>query len=355
MNMKPDRKKILITGGAGFIGSALVRFIMKNTGHDVINVDSLTYASNLSAVEGFIVHDRYRFYCVDICNKNSLREVFKTERPDWVMHLAAETHVDRSISSPVKFINTNILGTYNILEISREYWEDLDLNKRKNFRFHNISTDEVYGDLSGPDGYFRESTPYAPSSPYSASKASADHLVRAWHRTYQLPILVTNCSNNYGPYQFPEKLIPLTISRALSGLTIPIYGDGRQVRDWLFVDDHVEALLLVISMGQVGQTYNIGGSNEYTNLEVVSKICNCLSSKAKENIKKLNAGIHNYMDLIEFVEDRPGHDKRYAIDSSFIQKNLGWKPKESFKTGIEKTVDWYLENQEILQSDILKK
>ncbi len=331
--------KFLITGGAGFIGSAVVRYLMSETSHTVINVDKLTYAGNLCSIESVSSSDFYFFEKVDICNIKELRRVFDQHKPDVVMHLAAESHVDRSIHGPSDFIQTNIVGTFNLLEASREYW--VQRGKPENFRFHHISTDEVYGDLNGTDDLFTEMTSYDPSSPYSASKASSDHLVRAWWRTYGLPVLITNCSNNYGPYHFPEKLIPHVILNALSGKNLPVYGKGDQIRDWLYVDDHARALVKVVTEGAVGETYNIGGNNEKKNLSVVETICDILEEIAPDKPK----GVNKYHDLISFVVDRPGHDLRYAIDASKIQAELGWKPEESFDSGIRKTVEWYLSNR----------
>ena len=331
--------KILITGGAGFIGSALVRHIITNTDHSVVNLDKLTYAGNLESLTSVANNDRYFFERVDICNKVELGRIFNAYKPEVVMHLAAESHVDRSIDSPDDFIQTNIVGTYNMLEVARAYWLDLADTKKTSFRFHHISTDEVYGDLENDDDLFTEDTPYLPSSPYSASKAASDHLVRAWHRTYKLPIIITNCSNNYGPYHFPEKLIPLVILNALEGKTLPIYGAGNQVRDWLYVEDHARALFTVITKGIVGETYNIGGHNEKANIEVVKLICDLL-----DELVPLDAG--SYHAQITHVADRPGHDRRYAIDASKIASKLGWIPKETFESGIRKTVLWYLDNQE---------
>jgi dTDP-glucose 4,6-dehydratase len=330
--------KILITGGAGFIGSAVVRHILKNSNDSVVNIDKLTYAGNLESLEDISDNTRYSFEQVDIFNKSEVARVFKEHTPDVVMHLAAESHVDRSIDSPGDFIDTNIVGTYNMLEVARAYWTNLDKIKKHSFKFHHISTDEVFGDLEGIDELFTEETPYAPSSPYSASKAASDHLVRAWFRTYNLPVIITNCSNNYGPYQFPEKLIPLVILNALSGKDLPIYGSGDQVRDWLFVDDHAEAFYKVMCEGKLGETYNIGGHNEKKNIDVVNTICNVL-----EDLIPLEEG--SYRDLITHVADRPGHDLRYAIDASKIQRDLNWQPKETFESGIKKTVMWYLDNQ----------
>ena len=330
--------KILVTGGAGFIGSAVVRHIIDSTDDTVINVDKLTYAGNLQSLSRIAKNGRYFFENVDICNKLALEHTFSTYQPDVVMHLAAESHVDRSIYSPDDFIQTNIVGTYNMLEAARAYWSDLAGTKKSSFRFHHISTDEVYGDLEGDEGLFTEDTPYAPSSPYSASKAASDHLVRAWHRTYALPIIITNCSNNYGPYQFPEKLIPLVILNALDGKSLPIYGTGDQVRDWLYVEDHARALFTVITRGVIGETYNIGGHNEKANIEVVKLICDLL-----DELMPLDAG--SYHAQITHVADRPGHDRRYAIDAGKIAAELGWLPEETFESGIRKTVLWYLDNQ----------
>jgi dTDP-glucose 4,6-dehydratase len=329
--------KILITGGAGFIGSAVVRHVLENSDDSVVNLDKLTYAGNLESLEDVADNSRYFFEQVDICNKHEVARVFKEHMPDVVMHLAAESHVDRSIDSPSDFIETNIVGTYNMLEVARAYWTNLDEIKKRTFRFHHISTDEVFGDLEGEDDLFTEETPYAPSSPYSASKAASDHLVRAWFRTYNLPVIITNCSNNYGPYQFPEKLIPLVILNALAGENLPVYGAGDQVRDWLYVDDHAEALFKVIQQGVLGETYNIGGHNEKKNIEVVRTVCNIL-----DELRPLGEG--SYQDLITHVADRPGHDLRYAIDASKIAKDLNWQPKETFESGIKKTIQWYLDN-----------
>ena len=332
--------KILITGGAGFIGSAVIRYIISNTQDSVINLDKLTYAGNLESLVSISNNERYAFEQVDICNINDLKYVFAEHQPDIVMHLAAESHVDRSIDGPDEFIQTNIVGTYNLLEVARDYWSALPETRKQAFRFHHISTDEVYGDLEGTTDLFTETTPYAPSSPYSASKASSDHLVRAWHRTYGFPILVTNCSNNYGPYHFPEKLIPLVILNALDGKALPIYGKGNQIRDWLFVEDHARALYKVVTEGKVGETYNIGGHNEKQNIEVVKTICHILDElQPQENGQP-------YESLITFVKDRPGHDLRYAIDASKIANELNWTPTETFDSGIRKTVEWYLDNME---------
>ena len=334
-------KTFLVTGGAGFIGSAVVRHLINNTDHQVINVDKLTYAGNLSSLDTVANNKRYCFEQIDICDAEALKTLFEQYQPDVVMHLAAESHVDRSIDGPGDFIQTNILGTYTLLEASRSYWSSLSAAKKQDFLFHHISTDEVYGDLHGTDDLFTETTSYAPSSPYSASKAGSDHLVRAWQRTFGLPTLVTNCSNNYGPFHFPEKLIPLMILNALSGKPLPVYGDGKQIRDWLFVEDHARALVKVATMGKIGETYNIGGHNEKTNIEVVKTLCQLLEELAPNK----PAGIEHYEDLITYVKDRPGHDVRYAIDASKIERELGWKPQETFETGLRKTVQWYLSNQ----------
>ena len=334
-------KTFLVTGGAGFIGSAVVRHLINNTDHQVINVDKLTYAGNLSSLDTVANNKRYCFEQIDICDAEALKTLFEQYQPDVVMHLAAESHVDRSIDGPGDFIQTNILGTYTLLEASRSYWSSLSAAKKQDFLFHHISTDEVYGDLHGTDDLFTETTSYAPSSPYSASKAGSDHLVRAWQRTFGLPTLVTNCSNNYGPFHFPEKLIPLMILNALSGKPLPVYGDGKQIRDWRFVEDHARALVKVATMGKIGETYNIGGHNEKTNIEVVKTLCQLLEELAPNK----PAGIEHYEDLITYVKDRPGHDVRYAIDASKIERELGWKPQETFETGLRKTVQWYLSNQ----------
>lgn len=330
--------KVLITGGAGFIGSAVIRHIIHHTDDEVLNIDKLTYAGNLESLKDIDQSARYSFKQIDICNSEAMTEAFSSFAPDLVMHLAAESHVDRSIDGPAEFITTNIVGTYTLLEVVRHYWQGMDQTKKSQFKFHHISTDEVYGDLEGTTDLFTESTPYAPSSPYSASKASSDHLVRAWHRTYGFPILVTNCSNNYGPYHFPEKLVPLVILNALDGKALPIYGKGNQIRDWLFVEDHARALYKVVTEGQVGETYNIGGHNEKQNIEVVKSICQIL-----DELKPSTDGIQ-YESLITFVKDRPGHDLRYAIDASKIANELNWTPTETFDSGIRKTVEWYLEN-----------
>ena len=334
--------RILVTGGAGFIGSALIRHLIQDTGHSVLNLDKLTYAGNLESLAEVHSSDRYQFLQADIADRERVSEALLEFQPDAIMHLAAESHVDRSIDGPAEFIQTNIVGTYQLLEAARAYWQTLPVERREAFRFHHISTDEVYGDLHGVDDLFTETTPYAPSSPYSASKASSDHLVRAWQRTYGLPVLITNCSNNYGPYHFPEKLIPLVILNALDGKPLPVYGNGTQVRDWLFVEDHARALFKVVSEGQVGETYNIGGHNEQKNIDVVRGICALLEELAPGKPE----GLERFEDLITFVKDRPGHDLRYAIDASKIERELGWVPQETFETGLRKTVQWYLNNLE---------
>lgn len=336
---------ILITGGAGFIGSAVVRHILQTTEHHVLNVDKLTYAGNLESLLPVSDNPRYQFSQTDICNRTEIERLFDEFTPDIIMHLAAESHVDRSITGSSEFIQTNIIGTYTLLEVARHYYHGLSDDKKATFRFHHISTDEVYGDLEGTDDLFTETTPYAPSSPYSASKASSDHLVRAWHRTYGLPVVITNCSNNYGPYHFPEKLIPLMILNALNGKPLPVYGNGLQIRDWLYVEDHARALFLVATTAKVGETYNIGGHNEQKNIDVVKAICELLEELAPNK----PTGVAQYADLITYVKDRPGHDLRYAIDASKIGADLGWTPQETFATGLRKTVQWYLDNQEWVQ------
>ncbi|EIW8772529.1 TPA: dTDP-glucose 4,6-dehydratase [Klebsiella pneumoniae] len=333
--------KILVTGGAGFIGSAVVRHIIENTSDEVRVIDCLTYAGNLESLAPVSGNERYSFSQTDITDAKSVAEQFSDFRPDIVMHLAAESHVDRSIDGPAAFIQTNLIGTFTLLEAARQYWSALDPEHKQTFRFHHISTDEVYGDLHGTDDLFTEETPYAPSSPYSASKAGSDHLVRAWNRTYGLPVVVTNCSNNYGPYHFPEKLIPLTILNALAGKPLPVYGNGEQIRDWLYVEDHARALYKVATEGHSGETYNIGGHNERKNIDVVRTICAILDKVVEQKPGNIN----QFADLITFVKDRPGHDLRYAIDAAKIQCDLGWVPEETFESGIEKTVHWYLNNQ----------
>jgi dTDP-glucose 4,6-dehydratase len=337
--------KILVTGGAGFIGSAVIRHIVGHTIDSVVNVDKLTYAGNLESLAAVGESERYVFEQVDICNRAEIERIFQEHQPTAVMHLAAESHVDRSIDGPADFIETNIVGTYTLLEAARHYWQQLPQELQSSFRFHHISTDEVYGDLDDPNELFTEQTAYAPSSPYSASKASADHLVRAWQSTYGLPTIITNCSNNYGPYHFPEKLIPLVILNALEGKPLPIYGKGEQVRDWLYVEDHARALYKVVTEGNIGATYNIGGHNEKQNIEVVKTICELL----EELTPNTPESVARYDELITHVTDRPGHDLRYAIDASKIERELGWKPQETFESGIRKTVEWYLNNQQWCQ------
>lgn len=336
-------KTFIITGGAGFIGSAVIRELIHNTHHQVINLDKLTYAGNLKALTSVEGNTRYTFIKGDICDAALVRSLLTKYQPDYVMHLAAESHVDRSIDGPCAFIETNIVGTYTLLEEVRRYYLTIDEAKKSVFRFHHVSTDEVYGDLAGTEELFTESSNYKPSSPYSASKAASDHLVRAWHRTYNLPAVITNCSNNYGPFQYPEKLIPLIILNALSGKALPVYGDGNQVRDWLYVEDHARALIKVIEHGRVGETYNIGGHNEIKNIEVVKQLCALLEELAPQNPNSRKAGNQGgFESLITYVKDRPGHDTRYAIDASKIAHELGWVPSESFQSGLRKTVLWYL-------------
>ncbi|MEQ4680952.1 dTDP-glucose 4,6-dehydratase [Providencia rettgeri] len=334
--------KILVTGGAGFIGSAVVRHIINNTNDAIINVDKLTYAGNLESLNSVCENNRYTFIQADICDAKLITDIFKQHQPDAIMHLAAESHVDRSIDGPSEFIQTNIIGTYTLLEAVRQYWNQLPTDKKAAFRFHHISTDEVYGDLESTTDLFTETTPYAPSSPYSASKASSDHLVRAWQRTYGLPTIVTNCSNNYGPFHYPEKLIPLIILNALEGKALPVYGNGQQIRDWLYVEDHARALYKVVTEGKIGETYNIGGHNEKANIDVVKTICSIL----EELVPNKPNNIENYSDLITYVTDRPGHDLRYAIDATKIKNELNWVPDETFETGLRKTVEWYLSNSD---------
>ncbi|MGB0221365.1 MAG: dTDP-glucose 4,6-dehydratase [Sinimarinibacterium flocculans] len=329
---------LLVTGGAGFIGSALIRLLLRESDYRIVNVDKLSYAASPEALEDASEHARYRFEQVDICDAAALARVFADHRPDGVLHLAAESHVDRSIDGPADFIQTNIIGTFRLLEAALAHWQALDGTARTNFRFHHISTDEVYGSL-GEDGLFTETTPYAPNSPYSASKASSDHLARAWHHTYGLPVVVTNCSNNYGPYQFPEKLIPLMILNALEFKPLPVYGTGANVRDWLYVEDHARALRLVFEQGRIGEQYNIGGHNEQRNLDLVEQLCDLIDTLRPESAGRKRR------ELITFVEDRKGHDLRYAIDAGKIQRDLGWRPQETFETGLRKTVEWYLANR----------
>lgn len=335
--------KIIVTGGAGFIGSAVIRQYIQETNHEIINLDALTYAGNPESLAEVDQDPRYHFEHVNICDIDEVRRVFNEHQPDAIMHLAAESHVDRSIDGPADFIQTNIVGTFNLLDVAKKYWDDLSGAKKEGFRFHHVSTDEVYGDL-GETGLFTEETSYEPSSPYSASKASSDHLVRSWNRTYGLPVVITNCSNNYGPYQFPEKLIPLVVMNAQKGKPLPIYGKGDQIRDWLYVDDHADALRLVLEKGKVAETYNIGGHNEKTNMEVVTTICQLLDEIL------IGSKFIPHESLITYVKDRPGHDVRYAIDASKIEKDLGWRPQETFETGLKKTIEWYLTNSKWLEN-----
>jgi dTDP-glucose 4,6-dehydratase len=334
------KKTLIVTGGAGFIGSALIRYIISSLDYKVINVDKLTYSGNLESLIDVQTNQNYIFEQIDICDEISLKNLMQKYAPDAIIHLAAESHVDRSIDGPSDFIQTNIIGTFNLLEQAKNYWQSIQGLKKEKFRFLHVSTDEVYGDLNQTDDFFTEDTPYDPSSPYSASKASSDHLVRAWGRTYDFPVLVTNCSNNYGPFQFPEKLIPHIILNAMEGKSLPVYGDGKQIRDWLYVNDHVQALMTVLENGSIGQTYNIGGNNELQNIEVVKIICNILDELIPNQLNELTS----FKDLITYVKDRPGHDVRYAIDASKIKNDLGWEPKEDFISGISKTVEWYITN-----------
>jgi dTDP-glucose 4,6-dehydratase len=335
-----ENKIFLITGGAGFIGSAVIRNIINDTDYSVINIDKLSYSGNLQSLESIDKDNRYIFEQADICNGDLLLEIIQKYQPDIVMHLAAESHVDRSIDNPGDFIQSNIVGTFNLLEKTKHYWQLLEGEKKDHFRLLYVSTDEVYGDLDGKNSFFTEESQYKPSSPYSASKASSDHLVRAWHRTYDLPVIITHCSNNYGPFQFPEKLIPHIILNAIKGNDIPVYGNGKQIRDWLYVDDHVNALMTVALNAKLGETYNIGGNNEIQNIDVVNKVCSILDSLIPECLN----GLRSYSELITYVKDRPGHDLRYAINSNKIRRDLGWKPEENFDSGIQKTVEWYLDN-----------
>ena len=338
--IKAPDMRILVTGGAGFIGSALIRQLIQHTEHEVLNLDKLTYAGNLESLASIATNTRYELVQADIADQARVSAVLARFEPEAIMHLAAESHVDRSIDGPAAFIQTNIVGTYSLLEATRAYWQDLPEPRRSAFRLHHVSTDEVYGDLSPGDAPFTEHSAYAPSSPYSASKAASDHLVRAWQRTYGLPVLLSHCSNNYGPFHFPEKLIPRIILNALAGQPLPVYGDGLQVRDWLYVDDHVQALLAVLMRGTVGETYAIGGHNEQSNLEVVRSVCALLDELAPQH----RGNVATYAELIRFVEDRPGHDRRYAIDAGKLERELGWTPRETLASGMRKTVQWYLAN-----------
>lgn len=338
--------RLIVTGGAGFIGSAVVRLAVKSGQYSILNLDKLTYAGNLESLTSVSQHPHYCFERADICDRASIEKIVANFQPDAIMHLAAESHVDRSIDGPGAFVQTNILGTYNLLEVARQYWSQLVGEKKDRFRFHHVSTDEVYGSL-GETGFFREDSSYQPNSPYSASKASSDHLVRAWYHTYGLPVITTNCSNNYGPYQFPEKLIPLMILNAVSGKKLPVYGNGQNIRDWLYVDDHARALLAVLRLGKLGEVYNVGGRNEKSNLQVVETICGIL-----DEMRPIETG-GSYRDLIHFVKDRPGHDMRYAIDATKLEEELGWLAEENFESGIRKTVAWYLANQQTWCANIL--
>jgi len=333
--------KFLVTGGAGFIGSALIRHLIGHSDHSVINVDKLTYAGNLDSLQAALTSDRHLLEVADICDADAVKRIFREHQPDAVFHLAAESHVDRSIDRPAEFVATNVVGTLTLLEAALDYYRGLETSRRGSFRFLHISTDEVFGDLGPDDPAFNEASSYQPSSPYSASKAGSDHLVRAWHRTFGLPILISNCSNNYGPCQFPEKLIPLMIISAINGRELPVYGDGMQIRDWLFVDDHARALTQIMTQGQPGESYNIGGNSERTNIRVVEAICDLLETFAPDKPQ----GLKQYRDLITRVQDRPGHDRRYAVDGSKIARTLGWTPQENFESGLAATVRWYLDNE----------
>lgn len=337
VSLNYNGSRILVSGGAGFIGSALIRHTIENYNVKVLNLDKLNYAANLSSLYSVENSEGYKFIKADLCDYDAIASIINDFEPNYIFHLAAESHVDRSINSPREFINSNIVGTFNFLEAAKNYWEKLDYLKKSNFRFIHVSTDEVYGTL-GETGLFSEDTAYSPNSPYSASKAASDHLAKAWYHTYKFPIIVSNCSNNYGPYHFPEKLIPLNIINALEGKPINIYGNGLNIRDWLYVEDHVKALLLICKAGIIGETYNVGGNEERTNLEVINQICNILDRKIPKNAP--------HAKLIKFVQDRPGHDKRYAIDATKLKNNLGWNANESFETGLEKTIDWFIENQD---------
>lgn len=343
-------KRVIVTGGCGFIGSAVVRFLINNTEFEILNIDKLTYAASQKSLLDSAVSKRYHFRQIDICNRSDLDEIFLSFKPDLILHLAAESHVDRSIDGPADFISTNIVGTYNLLEAARTYFQSVSKERQQSFRFHHISTDEVYGDLACDDDLFSEDTPYSPNSPYSASKASSDHLVRAWHSTYNLPIVISNCSNNYGPFQFPEKLVPHMVLNAVKGKPMPVYGNGKQVRDWLHVDDHVNALMVVALEAEIGETYNIGGNSERQNIQVVNSICDILEEMRPQKPE----GIDRYRDLIQYVDDRPGHDIRYAIDATKIRNELHWEPSQDFESGLRKTVSWYLDNEWWWQ-EILKK
>ena len=337
--MRDNSRRFMVTGGAGFIGSAVIRHLLKNTDDYILNVDALTYAGNLASLDCVKENPRYKFSSINICNREAIEKLFIDFQPDIVMHLAAESHVDRSIDGPAEFIQTNIVGTYTLLEASKKYWSELTIEKKQQFRFHHVSTDEVYGDLEGTQDLFTEKTPYNPSSPYSASKASSDHLVRAWYNTYNLPVLITNCSNNFGPFQFPEKLIPLMISNCIDEKPLPVYGTGFNIRDWIHVDDHCNAIYEVVKSGKIGETYLIGADNELKNIDIVKKICTIMDELAPRSNEK------SYLDLISYVEDRPGHDARYAINFQKISEKLNWRPRENFDDSLKKTIIWYLNNE----------